>query len=180
MRGYSDRVSERCETRLRCQNPQTLGHRDKLGKRARRQLFHHPPAVRLDRSLLGAKLMGNLLVHLAPDQQSKDLALAWGQPAKAGARSVEAIEMLQGALMARYRPSDGCEKRLGRHRLGKKIFRTRLDRPNRGWDIAIAGEEYDRWCCTVRGEPILQLGSAEPGHSYIEQDARSGHPGGYC
>ena len=66
------------------QQSDPLGDGNGLRKRLNLQLFHHHMPMRLDGSLGGAELKGNLLVHFATNHQRKHFVFSGRQGRNSG------------------------------------------------------------------------------------------------
>src|SRR3546814_65714 len=127
--------------------------------------------MKLHRNLGNTKVVGDLLVETAHRYLAHDLAFARRQRRKT-------FDMLLHDLGARAlgdiafeTRGDGVEQGLIAHRLGQKIDRTRFHRLDGHRNVAMPGEEDDRFSNPRRRKMLLKIEAARSGHADVEHQA---------
>src|SRR5712671_1320625 len=126
-------------------NAQGLGHAHELRQRRGVHFFHDMAAVNLNRNFAQTDFGGDLLVHQTGDDEGHDLPLA-------RAERVEEAAQLGVCVIFLPRPTVPLERRRNRiqhvlvaERFLQEVDRARLHGPDGHRDVAVTGDEDDRY-----------------------------------
>src|SRR5262245_17311212 len=129
------------------------------------------PAMRLDRDLADAELVGYLLVEQATDDQRHDLPLA---PAE---RCVAVSQQAYLRIAGERRPAaverlpDRADQHVLIDRFRQELDGAALHRLDDHRGITMSGDEDERHVVAIDGDELLQLETVEVGKIDVEDQA---------
>src|SRR5207342_264573 len=131
-----------------------------LGERLRLHLAHDMAAMNFHRDLGHAHIGSNLLVHESGGDLRHDLLLARGQLLEQSFEFFPPLRFLAPFAVALERDGDRVEQILIAERLYQEIDGPSLHRPHRHRNVAVPGDEDDRYLDIRLGELGLKIESA--------------------
>src|SRR5581483_4192426 len=152
---------------MRDRNVQLIGDPNQVGERCRLHLLHDLTTVDLKRDFADTEFGCRLLVQKAADHQRQHLALPRRQSREAATKLGPLRPQRALQVIPVNRLANGSNQLLLPHRLGQKVDSAPLNRAYRRWDVAMSGNENDRWM-VLAGELLLEFEAVDIGKLDVE------------
>src|SRR5215472_11124355 len=158
---------------IKLQDAGTHGEQNQSGQRPGLHLSHDLAAVGLDRALQGAEIGGNLLVQLARNHMSQNIALTRRKPSVAP----EDILSFVSFPLPRCAVLDSFSHRVNQlaraHRLHQEFSRTSLHGRHTGRHIGVPSKKYDGHYAAALDQRFLHPKSMHIGKREVQDHATS-------